>query len=173
MNKNKILGTAATLASLLAVAVGAASCTNKGINPDKVDLSVDPTGATITVWHPFGATVGKVFEEVVEQFEEDTGIHVVVEPREGYDNLKKAVTLAAAGKKYPNVTLGYPDHFFEYVDSDIIVRMDHYLEDDHLMVPVGEDQNLYPVSADDFYADYMKEVQSIELKDDGTGYTLG
>ena len=173
MIKNKVLGISATLASLLAVALGSAGCTQKGISADKVDLSVDPTGASILFWHPFGAKVSEPLEELIEEFEQETGITVTVEAREGYDNLKKAVTLAAPGKKYPNVTLGYPDHFFEYVDSDIIVRMDHYLEDDDKMVPVGEDEKLYPVSADDFYADYMEEVQSIEIKDDGTGYTLG
>ena len=169
--KNKLFGTSLTLATLLGVAMGAASCGGPKVDPYSVDLSIDPTGAHITMWHPFGQDVGPELEKVIDDFQKETGIRVTVESREGYDNLKKAVALAASGRKYPNITVGYPDHFVEYVDSDIIVRLDYYLENDKDCIPLKE--HVYNIAESDFYSSYMIENKSIEYDEEGNPYILG
>ncbi|MFA5283508.1 MAG: extracellular solute-binding protein [Bacilli bacterium] len=165
--KGKVLTSVVSIALTGAVAgLVATSCSSK-IDPYSVDLSIDPTGATIKFWTPFGSAINTVLDGMIEEFTEKTGINVVVEEKSGYDNLKKAISLAATSGQYPNVTVGYPDHFVEYVTSDIIVRLDYYFANDSKAF--GE----YPVSITDYYQDYMVENQSIEYDLDGKGYTLG
>ncbi len=165
--KGKIITSVVSFALLATVtAVGASSCGGGKVDPYSVDLSIDPSGATIKFWSPFGSAINTVLESMIEEFTAETGVNVVVEDKTGYDSLKKAVTLAATSGQYPNVTVGYPDHFVEYVKSDIIVRLDYYFEND------AKTQGDYKVSIDDYYKDYMKENQSVEYDANGNAYTL-
>lgn len=171
--KGKTITSVSALASVsLLVALAAGSCSNK-INPYSVNLATDPTGTTITVWTGFGSNINDVMDALDEQFTADTGIKVNYESKGSYDNLKDAVVLAAATGNYPNVTIGYPDHFAEYVQSDIIVRLDYYFEHDAECVGLGTEKEKFPVAMSDYYQQYMTENQSLEFKDDGTPYTLG
>ncbi|MCQ2743008.1 MAG: extracellular solute-binding protein, partial [Bacilli bacterium] len=120
-------------------------------------------GTTIDFWTGFGSDMQDIVSGLVEEFTAKTGINVNLESKGGYSDLNKAIILSASTKTYPHVALAYPDHMASYVNNDTIVRMDYYFEND------GDDN--YKIT--DFYADYMKENQSIEFKDDGTPYTLG
>lgn len=169
--KGKTIASITALASVsMIVAVAAGSCSSK-LNPYSVNLATDPTGATIDVWTGFGSTINDVMADLIDQFTEDTGIKVNYESKGGYDNLKDAIVNASSTGKYPNVSIGYPDHFAEYVNADIIVRLDYYFEHDKETIALKGNQ--YPVAIDDYYAQYMAENQSLEFKEDGTPYTLG
>ncbi len=158
-NNKKLL----VLLPLVSTALSLSSCGTK-INPYDLDFTVDTNGVTIQMWHPFGSDMGGYLEEVVELFTQETGIKVELEGKGGYDNLQKAITLGAGKGKIPGITLAYPDHMASYVDNDSILRLDYYFEND------GDDD----FNISDFYADYMVENQSIEKKEDGSGfYTLG
>ncbi len=159
MKKTKLL----VLLPLLGSAISLSGCNPVKVDPYDLDFSIDTKGTTIQMWHPFGSDIGGYLEEVVGLFEEETGIKVELEAKGGYDNLQKAITLGAGKGKIPGITLAYPDHMAGYVESDSILRLDYFFEND------GEDFKM-----DDFYADYMVENQSIEKKEDGSGfYTLG
>ena len=149
-----LLGTTASL-----VSCGGGS----KVDPYDLDFSIDLTGTTIQMWHPFGSDIEGYLQEVVDLFTDETGIKVELEGKGGYDNLQKAVILGAGKGKIPGITVAYPDHMASYVDNNSILRLDYFFEND------GAD-----FKTSDFYADYMVENQSIELKEDGTGYyTLG
>lgn len=159
MNKRKNI----LFLSLLGVIAPLTGCGEARVNPYDLDFSIETRGTSIQMWTPFGSDIEGYLEDIVGMFEEETGIHVELESKGGYDNLQKAVILGAGRRKIPQITLAYPDHMASYVDNDSILRLDYYFEND------GED---FKIS--DFYADYMKENQSIELKEDGSGYyTLG
>ncbi len=159
MKKKKLL----VLLPLISSAIGLSGCETTKVNPYDLDFTIDTNGTTIQMWHPFGSDIGGYLEEVVDLFTEETGIKVELEGKGGYDNLQKAINLGASKRKIPGVTLAYPDHMASYVNNDSILRLDYFFEND------GEDFKM-----DDFYADYMVENQSIEKKEDGSGfYTLG
>lgn len=154
-----------TMGSLSACGVG------KRINPYSVDLNVDVRGTTINFWAGFGSDISDVLEEILSEFTAKTGVKVNYESKSNYDSCLKAVTLAASSGKYPHLVVGYPDHFASYVKSDIIVRLDYYLENDvhnDTFEPAGEN-----FSIDDFYSDYVQENKSIEFDKQGNPYTLG
>ena len=137
----------------------------------EVDLGVDVRGTTIQFWTPFGSGPQEPVSDLVEEFEKLTGVEVELESKGGYNDLRKAVTMASTKGGYPHLVLGYPDHFASYVKSDIIVRLDYYFENDvhnDTFEPAGESFKM-----SDFYADYMVENQTIEFDKEGKGYTLG
>ena len=180
--KRKLLTIAPLAAMALGAGLGLTSCGGKVSS--EIDLTVDTRGETITMWTGFGASITAKLESILDQFEKDTGIHVEHEGKGGYDNLQKAINGSASSQTYANVAVGYPDHFAGYVDSDILHRLDTFIEQDKNIPATrkgtatdkdadGEFKELPAFDLNDFYPSYLVENQSIEFKEDGTPYTLG
>ncbi len=147
---------------------------------DNLDVTVDTRGVTISMWTGFGSTITSTLENIIEGFTAKTGIIVEHESKGGYDNLQNAIELATSTQTYANVAVGYPDHFAGYINSNIQLRLDGLIKNDHKRA-VGKDAEGFDVDADgirildydDFYDDYKPENESLEFKKDGTGYKLG
>ena len=173
---------AATLVLVLS-AVGATSCGGSHDPGYVPDMTVDTAGTTIKFWTGFGTNVNSTINPLLEEFTEQTGITVQYEPKGGYANLQSAVNLAATSGEYPNLVNGYPDHFVGYVTSNIISRLDGYIEADRNIPLLTESQTGELLTAadpinqhmnyEDFYADYRRENEQIEFDADGKGYVLG
>lgn len=158
-NNSKLL----TLGAIALLAGALSSCGSSKVDPYDLDFSVDTNGVTIDFWTPFGSDIQEYVDEICSNFEEETGIKVNCESKGGYDNLSQAINLGATSGKYPHVSLAYPDHMASYVNNDIIVRLDYYLENG-----CADGYSL-----NDFYADYIVENQTVEFDENGKGYTLG
>lgn len=183
MKKSKTLLVVTQSLAMLMAAGGLSSCGAHVTSP--IDLTVDTRGQTISIWTGFGASISSSLESLLSTFEDLTGIHVVHESKGGYDNLQKAINGSASSQTYANVAVGYPDHFAGYIDSDIIHRLDEFIEQDSLIPatrtgsvtdPNDESatfEELPQLDLDDFYSYYMTELQTLEYKEDGTGYLLG
>ena len=152
-------------------------------NTDGLDVNIDTRGVTITMWTGFGAKINTTMDELLEEFTKKTGIKVEYEAKGGYPNLLKAINLASTSGTFPNIANGYPDHFASYIKSNILLRLDGLLANDHLR---GEAEGAYTQNgiryAQDgiqlmnyagFYKDYTVENETLEYKEDGTGYVLG
>jgi len=173
-------------AALIAICGGVIASCGETINDNfTVDMTVDTRGATITMWTGFGATVTSQLQTVLDEFSAATGITVTHEGKGGYDNLQKAINLSASTGTYPNVAVGYPDHFAGYIDSNIQLRLDGFIAHDG-EIPTTRTGSatdaadatstfteLAPIDMSDYYSDYLVENQTLEYKEDGTGYTLG
>ncbi len=161
MKKSKLKVLA--LGGLLSVAL--ASCGGETLEAERsVDMSLDTKGTTIEWWTGFGSDItGYLDDQILPDFLAETGITITHTTKGGYDNLQKAVNLGAGRRTYPNIVVGYPDHFASYVASNMQLRLDPYFEND----PDGK------AFMDDIYPSYMEENQQLEFKEDGTGYTLG
>ena len=164
------------------------SCGNARFIPgspdtDKIDVTLDTKGVTITMWSGFGSDMSKCLEDRLEEFTAKTGIIVKHESKSGYPNLLKAINLASTSGSFPNIANGYPDHFASYVKSNILLRLDGLLEND---AKRGEVQGAYTQNGkrfgadgiklmdyEDFYDDYVVENETLEFKEDGSGYILG
>jgi multiple sugar transport system substrate-binding protein len=132
--------------------------------------SIEDTHITIQFWTGFGATVSNILEDLIDDFmDENPDINVVHESKGGYDNLQTAINLSVSSETYPNVALGYPDHFAGYIASNIMVPLDSYIE--------GENG----IDLSDFYQDYLNENQRLvyrrdpitNLPDPENPYTMG
>ena len=157
--KLKVLGCGALLATLLT------SCGTTPLDAERpVDMNADTSGVTIDWWTGFGEDIKDNLEnELIPAFKEATGIEIVHTSKGGYDNLQKAVNLGAGQRTYPNICVGYPDHFASYIASNMQLRLDPYFRDD-------PDGAAYEA---DLYPSYMEENRQLEFKEDGTGYILG
>ena len=119
----------------------------------------------ITLWTGFGSTMTKAVDSVISSFEEQypyiTVNHV---QKGGYDKLHSAVINSLPSATWPNVVVGYPDHFANYIDSNIQVALDSYMASDE-----------YGVDASIYYEQYMRENKSLIYKDDARTqpYTMG
>ena len=167
----KIFTSVLSAAMLAGIAASTTAC--KGWRNNfayDIDFNADVNGTEIEFWTGFGSDINNVMGDILETFTKLTGVKVKYESKSSYDNVLNAVQLAATSGKFPNVTIGYPDHFATYVNQDIIVRLDYYFEHDvhSSFEPEGEEFEI-----DDFYKDYMRENQSIEFDAEGKGYTLG
>jgi ABC-type glycerol-3-phosphate transport system substrate-binding protein len=148
-----------------------------------LDVTIDTRGTTISMWTGFGSQINTVMEELLDEFEQKTGIKVDYESKGGYPNLLKAINLASTSGSFPNIANGYPDHFASYIKSNILLRLDGLIENDGKRgdtegaytqngVRYGSD-GIMLMDYDDFYSDYTRENETLEYKEDGTPYTLG
>ena len=183
MKKIKLLSVIAPVC-LLSVTALTGCRTRKKLGPadtDGLDVNIETRGVTISMWTGFGQSVNDVLEPLLEEFTEKTGINVTYETKGGYDNLQNAINLAATSQEYANVAVGYPDHFAGYINSNIQLRLDGLLKNDAKRKVAGKDEEGYDVDKDgirlmnydDFYKDFTPENESLEFKEDGSGYVLG
>ena len=163
-----------TMATLLTAGT-LASCGFRNNYAYDLDFTVDVRGQTITMWGGFGSDITDVIEKkdgILAEFERLTGVHVKYESKSDYNTCLKAVMNSATSGAYPNVVVGYPDHFASYVKSNIIVRLNYYFENDvhnDTFEPDGVN-----FSKSDFYDQYMEENDKIEFNTETEDpYTLG
>ena len=156
------------LASILAttmVGCGGKSGTDYNIPEVKV-ISIDELKAAgttnITFWHAFTTTATETaLADAIASFEtEYPYIKVDAVSKGGYNELKSAVTLEIPTGNTPNVVVGYPDHFSEYIAGEVLVPLNDYINAKDAAIKIDDIK--------DFYTPYMDEVNSLI-----DGYTFG
>ena len=187
MKKSKVLSTLLLVPLACGLASSLSSCgftfVPGEIGTEELDVNIDTRGTRIVMWTGFGSKINTIMDELLEDFTKKTGIIVDYEAKGGYPNLLKAINLAATSGKFPHIANGYPDHFASYIKSRILLRLDGLMEND---AKRGEAEGAYTQNgvrfgADgirlmdykDFYADYTVENETLEYKEDGTGYVYG
>lgn len=171
-NKLRLLSASLLMTGTLALA----SCGNSKGFTGAVDPTVDTRGTTLEFWTGFGTTISSYLtDNVLSNLEEKYEIKVTHTSKGGYDNLQKAINLGASSISYPNIAVGYPDHFASYIDSDIQLRLDSFIESDANIPETRDDgfKEAAKIDMDDFYSYYLEENQTLEYDENGKGYTLG
>ncbi len=108
----------------------------------------------IDMWHGFGSGPTPHLEAAVADFETlFPSIDVTLTSKGGYDNLKKATTLEISTGNYPDVVLGYPDHFAEYLSGGMMVALEPYINSNHESIGID---------LSDFHQYYVDENQQFE-----------
>lgn len=109
----------------------------------------------IDFWTGFGGAVNGVLEPLIARFEEkNPDVDVIYESKGGYPNLKQAISQSVSNNAFPHIANGYPDHFADYANSNIMLNLD---TKDFI-------QNENPelgVNIDDYYTDYMNENRAL------------
>lgn len=117
----------------------------------------------INFWTGFGAAVSQSIDTGITQFQSAyPNIKVTHTSKGGYDNLLKAINLSVTSRSYPQVAVGYPDHFANYIRSSVQLALDPLIESEE-----------YGLDLSDIVADYMPENQSYQFDEQGNPYTLG
>lgn len=109
----------------------------------------------ITFWSNFGASMTSYVETALDAFQDKYDfIKVTHEGKGGYEGLLNAMVKSLNSSSYPNVAVGYPDHFATYISSSIQYELDTFIESEE-----------YGVDLSDYRADYLRENQSLFYKD--------
>jgi len=117
----------------------------------------------IDFWTGFGGAVSTHINIGIEAFQAlYPNIKVKHTSKGGYDNLLKAINLSITSRSYPQVAVGYPDHFANYIRSSIQYALDPFITNSE-----------YGLNVNDFIQDYMGENRSFQFDDNNNPYTLG
>lgn len=98
------------------------------------NLLAQPDGSVEVVFRiPFGTTIQNVLNEFVDEFEaEYPSVNIELEVVSGYDDMKKATIQDINGGVVPTMTVGYPDHFAEYLITKSIISLDKFIESEEV-----------------------------------------
>ena len=96
----------------------------------------------VQFWSSFGGAYTTVLNGVVAKITEEKGIKIEHASQGSYDEINRNMISAIAVGDYPNIAMGYPDHFATYLSSGILNPLDGYLSEADLA---------------DYYAEYMHE----------------
>jgi multiple sugar transport system substrate-binding protein len=93
-------------------------------------LNAPNDSITITFRVPFGAIIENKIREFADEFQVlYPSVTIELEVVSGYDEMKSATIQDINGGVVPTMTVGYPDHFAEYLISKAIVSLDKFIED--------------------------------------------
>ena len=99
---------------------------------------------------PFGTNIQAVIREFADEFEEMyPSVKIELDIVSGYDDMKAATIQDINGGQVPTMTVGYPDHFAEYLITKSIISLDKFINDEN--VGYSEEE------LNDFLPGYIKE----------------
>ena len=96
----------------------------------------------VEFWSSFGSAYSNALDTIVEMAREKTGISITHISKGSYDKTLEQMIPALNVGTYPNMTMGYPDHFAMYLADDALMPLEEYFSKDEL---------------DDYISDYMDE----------------
>ena len=95
------------------------------------NLNAQAPGSVVVSFRiPFGTTIENKIREFADEFQVlYPSVTIELEVVSGYDEMKSATIQDINGGVVPTMTVGYPDHFAEYLISKAIVSLDKFIED--------------------------------------------
>ena len=96
----------------------------------------------VVFWSSFGSSYTSALNAIVDKVAAENSIEIDHKPQGSYDEIYRNMQSAIAPGDYPNIAIGYPDHFASYLGSGILTPLDDYFSDAEL---------------NDYYDFYMKE----------------
>ena len=95
------------------------------------NLNAQAPGSVVVSFRiPFGTTIENKIREFADEFQVlYPSVTIELEVVSGYDEMKGATIQDINGGVVPTMTVGYPDHFAEYLISKAIISLDKFIED--------------------------------------------
>ena len=125
---------------------------------DLKDNSSKEKPIEVLFWHSFGQNIETPLNSLIEDFEydmEQQGIYIdikAVSTGGGYDGLRSKVNSGIRSSSIPTMCLGYPDHFADYINADILLPLDEFVNSTEEGVGMTGDY-----SVEDFVDSYWTE----------------
>ncbi len=148
---------------------GGSSVANAGedlkvISIDELKTKSQEKPVVVKFWHSFGHNITESLDPLITNFEAEMqkkGINIDVQAESlggGYDGLRSRVNLGTKSNSIPTMVLGYPDHFADYINSEILLPLDSYVKATDEEIGLGD--------TSDFVDSYWAECQ-MEFKAKG------
>ena len=95
------------------------------------NLNAQAPGSVVVSFRiPFGTTIENQIRDFADEFQAlYPSVTIELEVVSGYDEMKNATIQDIGGGKVPTMTVGYPDHFAEYLISKSIISLDKFIKD--------------------------------------------
>lgn len=95
------------------------------------NLNAQAPGSVVVSFRiPFGTAIENKIREFADEFQVlYPSVTIELEVVSGYDEMKSATIQDINGGVVPTMTVGYPDHFAEYLISKAIVSLDKFIAD--------------------------------------------
>ena len=137
-------------------------------NSSKNDSTNNPNGTIeLSFWHTFGKSIQEELSKQIDSFaklvkeNEGVDVNITASYQGSYDDLESKITKALATADAPNITVAYPDHVANYLESgdadhQFVVNLDDYITND----TYGLGKDLYlgdDLGSDDFVPAFLDE----------------
>jgi multiple sugar transport system substrate-binding protein len=142
-----------TLVLTLALAITLSACGGQRESSNEIVVNVldelpDET-ITIQFWHIYGQGKSALLDQMIAEFEAlYPNIEVDSVSQGSYTDLLSKTKKAIGTGVTPDIVVGYPDHFAEYMDLGGIIPLDKFIE-----------HETWGVDLDDFVDSYVEENQ--------------
>lgn len=95
------------------------------------NLNAQAPGSVVVSFRiPFGTTIENQIREFADEFQAlYPAVTIELEVVSGYDEMKSATIQDIGGGVVPTMTVGYPDHFAEYLITKSICSLDKFIKD--------------------------------------------
>ena len=114
---------------------------------------------SVTFWHVYGQNKAALLDRLIAEFEEMYPNVTVESISQGsYGDLKSKTISSISAGNTPDLLVGYPDHFAEYLNGRAIIPLDSFVESD-----------TWGVDLTDFIDSYVEENQQYS---DGKMYSM-
>lgn len=108
---------------------------------------------------PFGTTIQNTIREFADEFEVlYPSVTIELDVVSGYTDMKKATIEDIQGGEAPTMTVGYPDHFAEYLITNSIISLDKFIESEDPRIGYSEEE------LEDFLPGYISENRQFDKK---------
>ncbi len=114
---------------------------------------------SLTMWHAFGEDNQALLDQMFDEFtDEYPNVEIEQLSQGGYDGLRESTVQGIVSGTMPDIVMGYPDHFVEYLNGNALVPLDEYADHDD-----------FGTDLDDFIPGFLEENQQYA---DGNMYSL-
>lgn len=113
----------------------------------------------IEFWSSFGASYTQYLDQIVNNVKEAKGYDIEHISHKGYDQIKKDVSQSIPTGKYPNLVTGYPDHFAQYMNNNLILPLNKYID--------AYNQEHGCDLLKDYFPNYLNECKTLDVGDNG------
>ena len=131
----------------------------------EIPITLTSQPITITMWHAMGEANQALLQKYADSFKKIyPNVTVVIPAGAGnYDTLKNNMINAITANAMPNLVQAYPDHVAEYLNGNVVLKLNPYIESD-IHGLNGAD------AIDDIIASYLEENSQYDAA--GTYYSL-
>ncbi len=119
----------------------------------------------VLLWTSFGSAYTTALDNLIEDVEKTTGLKIKNESQKSYPQLQTNINNSVSTDSYPNIAMGYPDHFAGYIKSGIQLALDQYIKD------YNTEHNVSLL--DDYYPEYMTENMTLKYNSKDEPYIMG
>ena len=92
-------------------------------------LSACGSKADVTLWGSFGSKYSTILDSLVQDMSSELKLKIKHDSKGSYPGVRKEMINAIATGKYPELAVGYPDHFAQYHGSGILRPLDNLVSD--------------------------------------------